>query len=615
MGDDQYNVGVLRLSREGGSDMKTYESFPGRFGEVIALYYETVDNLTVDDCVKGELSFCKLAKLKLAIKRLQNRTPFHAPLLGIVGEEPALLRFQCAARFLSSVPVFMSSLQQCSAVSAAFKMSERILILSANASHLFKLKETLFKENGVEVEDAERFKILGFEKLKEFRQLKRARERRESIDVGKMKEAMMQYVRSAIEEGEREAQGKVDGKIKAVVLDTAELGLIADPLRKTFKIPVFGILTLLKFFRQGTHHSHWNRDTYSPHNPGFFEAHFGKVRDEQVEGECQAAEEGRRQGERDAAEAERERGQAPLQPQVQVTGPGEGDATPSSKKVLGVLRIDYSYPPAVGDVDHPESYDYEVVFETVHGLTFEKCQSGVLEDWTLLAFQQAVGRLQERPDLVGITGDCGFMMHYQCAVRHIARVPVFMSALVQSPIIASAFKNEEKILVLTANSETLLPAKDLLLTSTGIKINDPTRFHVEGLQDLDGFEAVALAQEVDTKKVKEGIARRVKEIVARDPAIKAILLECTELPHYSDALRLSTGLPVFDAITCINFFRSAAITSDWAKTYSAHNDAFWQKRYAQLGTRLAADAPSPMTPVTDAPSPVSPLQDCNSPVV
>ena len=38
------------------------------------------------------------------------------------------------------------------------------------------------------------------------------------------------------------------------------------------------------------------------------------------------------------------------------------------------------------------------------------------------------------------------------------------------------------------------------------------------------------------------------------PQTRAILLECTELPPYSDAIRHATGLPVFDAITNSDFF-------------------------------------------------------------
>eukprot|EP00966_Prymnesium_polylepis_P193970 4496140-Prymnesium_polylepis.1 len=39
--------------------------------------------------------------------------------------------------------------------------------------------------------------------------------------------------------------------------------------------------------------------------------------------------------------------------------------------------------------------------------------------------------------------------------------------------------------------------------------------------------------------------------------VRAIMLECTELPPYADALRAATGLPVLDAITLVDFFQSA----------------------------------------------------------
>lgn len=45
-----------------------------------------------------------------------------------------------------------------------------------------------------------------------------------------------------------------------------------------------------------------------------------------------------------------------------------------------------------------------------------------------------------------------------------------------------------------------------------------------------------------------------KKALEMYPDARAFLLECTELPPYSDAIRASTGLPVFDAITNCNFF-------------------------------------------------------------
>ena len=45
---------------------------------------------------------------------------------------------------------------------------------------------------------------------------------------------------------------------------------------------------------------------------------------------------------------------------------------------LGVIRLDYDYPPAPGDIDHPGSFGYDVFYRVVPGLTFEICQKGVM---------------------------------------------------------------------------------------------------------------------------------------------------------------------------------------------------------------------------------------------
>merc|ERR1719387_2478417 len=53
------------------------------------------------------------------------------------------------------------------------------------------------------------------------------------------------------------------------------------------------------------------------------------------------------------------------------------------------------------------------------------------------------------------------------------------------------------------------------------------------------------------------MVKMVMDILAKNEAIRAILLECTELPPYADALRASTGLPVWDAITGADFYINA----------------------------------------------------------
>merc|ERR1711939_178176 len=83
---------------------------------------------------------------------------------------------------------------------------------------------------------------------------------------------------------------------------------------------------------------------------------------------------------------------------------------------LGVIRLDYNYPAAPGDIDHPASFAYDVYYRCVPGLTFEMCQSGKLTADVEKEFLEAIDYL-EKKGVSGITGDCGFMMYFQQLAR------------------------------------------------------------------------------------------------------------------------------------------------------------------------------------------------------
>eukprot|EP00435_Cladocopium_sp_Y103_P066108 s253_g28.t1 len=159
---------------------------------------------------------------------------------------------------------------------------------------------------------------------------------------------------------------------------------------------------------------------------------------------------------------------------------------------LGVVRLDYEYPPAPGDSDHPGSFGYDVYYRCVPGLTFEMCQSGQFTELVERRFADAIKHLEAR-GASAITGDCGFMMAFQVLARKIASKPIFMSSMVQCPIIAASLDPDDDILILTANSESLKPQKEILLTSCGFDVSKE-RFHIHGCQDVPGFEAVSLGQ-------------------------------------------------------------------------------------------------------------------------
>ena len=259
------------------------------------------------------------------------------------------------------------------------------------------------------------------------------------------------------------------------------------------------------------------------------------------------------------------------------------------RPAIGILLLDYEYSGVPGGLQDHTALEYETRVATVRGLTFEAAKSGAMSPGLEAAFRDAVDELQTGGggDLVGISGNCGFMMFYQELVRGLAGVPVFMSPLLQAPLVAGALPPSGIILVLTASKADLMAAKEVLLTKAAIRVDDrdqvprarnsarnsaaqfsaqfsdgrhapSSQFLIEGLDDLDGFECVAdpTRGAMDQQKVERGIVARVTAILRRTP-VRAILCECTELPAFSDALRTATSLPVFDVVTCLDFFHSA----------------------------------------------------------
>jgi hypothetical protein len=221
---------------------------------------------------------------------------------------------------------------------------------------------------------------------------------------------------------------------------------------------------------------------------------------------------------------------------------------------LGVIRLDYDYPPAPGDIDCPDSFGYDVLYRVVPGLTFKMCQSGKMTPTVEKEFKEAIDWM-ELKGVTGITGDCGFMMYFQKLARMNTKKPVFMSSLAQLPAVTCAFNKNELVAVFTANGKSLHPMRNLIKDECGVD-PDEKRYIFVGCEDVHGFEAVAAGDKVDVKKVTPGMVQKAKKVLMDHPTIRAFLFECTELPPYSDAVRAATGLPVFDSITCCDFFIS-----------------------------------------------------------
>jgi len=516
-------LGVVRLDYDyppapGDSD------HPGSFGYEV--YYRCCPGLTFEMCQEGHFPEAVERRFADAIKHLEARG-----CSAITGDCGFMMAFHVIARKIAAKPIFMSSMVQCPIIAASLEPSDQILLLTANDKHLKPQKQVLLSSCGFDV-DEDRFLIKGCQMVPGF----------EAVALGG--KVPLEVVQPGIVKLVQEAR-KEHPRIAAILLECTELPPYADALRYHTGLPVWDAVTAADFYISAHQdnprfgHNDWQEAWDGTHEE--YELGLNLTKDELslVVSKHKVKEEKKsravhKKKKLDKVMKKVRKQQAPM---------------------LGVLRLDYNYPPAEGDIDHPGSYDYDVLFRVVPGFTFEMAQAGKLSPDVEKEFIEAVKWLENK-GCSGITGDCGFMMAFQPLARQVARVPCFMSSMMQCPMISVAFDKYDKVLILTANDDTLKPQKETLLTSCGFDVDD-SRFMIKGCQDVPGFDAVAKGEKVDVDYVQPGIVYMVKQIIKKNASIRAILLECTELPPYADALRHETKLAVFDAITNADFFLSA----------------------------------------------------------
>jgi hypothetical protein len=472
-----------------------------------------------------------------------------------------MMWFQALARRHTKKPVFLSSLAHLPAVTCAFAKHEYIAVFTAHGKKLEPMRDLIRDECGIEPNE-KRYIFVGCEDVPGFEAVALG----DKVDTVKVTPGIVKKVKDTI---------KMYPAIRAIFFECTELPPYSDAVRAATGLPVFDAITCCDFFTRSF-----------IDNPRF------GINDwqEDWDGEQEAYKLGQHldkgdQGKMKTLHKETKQTVAPKQivkPKAKPAGKKTVEPKPHTDgkdhPALGVVRLDYDYPPAAGDIDCPASFAYDVYYRCVPGLTFEVCQNGKLPKDVEAEFIEAIQYLEAK-GVKAITGDCGFMMWFQALARQHTTHPVLMSALSQLPAITAAFGPEEHIAILTANGKSLKPMKDLIRDECGV---DPEefRFVIVGLEDVPGFDAVALGQKVDVEAVTPHIVAKVKDILKTHTRIRGILMECTELPPYSDALRHATGLPVFDAITCCDLFLNAFMDNplfglnNWQAAWDGEQDAY-----------------------------------------
>lgn len=222
----------------------------------------------------------------------------------------------------------------------------------------------------------------------------------------------------------------------------------------------------------------------------------------------------------------------------------------TSGQAIGIIAIDLAYPKLPGNVVNAATYSYPVAFKKVE-FQIERLFAG---DPSLEGLVVDAARELEAGGVRAIVGACGFFAHFQRSVAAAVDVPVYLSSLLQVPLVEMGLRPGQKIAVLAADGASVTPD---LLAQVGAR---PDRLIV---QDVGGLESFAPIRWDGTTLDNGALAADLQDIarglVARHPEIGAFLLECSDLPPYSADIQAATGLPVFDFITLINWVHQSVV--------------------------------------------------------
>lgn len=242
------------------------------------------------------------------------------------------------------------------------------------------------------------------------------------------------------------------------------------------------------------------------------------------------------------------------QPDMQISIP-EGRRIAGN--AIGIILLDVLCPMLPGDVANATTYNFPVHYKVLEGVTAERVFRA---DPSVLAEVIEGGKELEKQGVRAIVTDCGFFGNYQKEVAAALNIPVFLSSLLQIPLISRALKPNQKVGVICADAASLSPG---LLSACGI--DDPSTIVVAGMQGLPEAKNFGLCTgRLNSFKVEQELVNLARQLVNDNPDIGAFLLECSDIPPYSWSIQKAVNLPVFDFITMINWIYDAVVRRPFA---------------------------------------------------
>jgi hypothetical protein len=207
-------------------------------------------------------------------------------------------------------------------------------------------------------------------------------------------------------------------------------------------------------------------------------------------------------------------------------------------RYLGILMLDTHFPRLPGDIGRADSFAFPVRHAVVSGASPQRVVREA--DASLLEPFIDAARPLVTEGAAAIATSCGFLALWQRELQAALPVPVWSSSLLKLGELALPG-------VLTVDAAALTPAH---LRAVDADPDTP----IVGLEPGCALQRTLLEDlpTLDAERAERDAVVAARRLVERHPQIRSIVLECTNLPPYADAIRSATGRPVHHIISLLH---------------------------------------------------------------
>lgn len=216
---------------------------------------------------------------------------------------------------------------------------------------------------------------------------------------------------------------------------------------------------------------------------------------------------------------------------------------------VGILMLETRFPRIFGDMGNAMTWPFPVHYRVVRGASPDKVVRGNPKE--LLDVFVEAGKDLVATGADGITTNCGFLALVQDELREALGVPVATSSLMQVPMVQALLPPGKKAVILTISKATL---SNEHLIAAGVPLDTP----VYGTDAGRAFTRDILgdAPGIDFTACRQDMLDAADQILAGEPEVGAIVLECTNMVPYAADIRKRTGLPVYSIYSMITWFQA-----------------------------------------------------------